>query len=160
MIWDNDKSEAVFQSDQLTIMVLKEGLLTKRAQGKSGVLGRTNWKDRVFVLTHLELRYFACKAPWNTSCSCVLKGTIAVRDMKSVTTVEKVGHSLFVYPLRHRLRYTLLILTSVKSCISGFLLFRTFLKGGNMCSRSSTLEVAAITNCSLKRKIKGYSVRG
>lgn len=38
----------------LFFLVLKEGMLKKRAQNKSG-MGMSNWKERFFRLTHWEL---------------------------------------------------------------------------------------------------------
>eukprot|EP00051_Salpingoeca_urceolata_P034015 m.23151 g.23151 ORF g.23151 m.23151 type:complete len:203 (+) comp7081_c0_seq1:1687-2295(+) len=66
--------------------VIKCGTLLKRAQGKS-LIGRTNWKERYFVLQDGQLSY------WDTTGSGVCKGVI---QTSRITAVENVGDATFL----------------------------------------------------------------
>eukprot|EP00054_Salpingoeca_dolichothecata_P008781 m.49809 g.49809 ORF g.49809 m.49809 type:complete len:663 (+) comp17953_c0_seq1:32-2020(+) len=69
--------------------VLKQGMMSKRAQGKSA-MGRINWRARFFVLTPTELQYWDKFGGQESQAS--LKGTINLRD---VTAVELVDDNTF-----------------------------------------------------------------
>ena len=65
--------------------VLKTGLLTKRAQGKSK-LGKINWKERYFQLTGFSLTYFDGNPQLDgLDRKVVKKGTIPVAKIRQVT---------------------------------------------------------------------------
>eukprot|EP00039_Didymoeca_costata_P033120 m.40762 g.40762 ORF g.40762 m.40762 type:complete len:195 (+) comp9706_c0_seq2:107-691(+) len=76
--------------------VVLEGLFNKRAQGKSGVLGRMNWRDRWFQLDVHSIKYFVPNKDENgplldesNSSRSALKGYIPIADITQVEEVPK-----------------------------------------------------------------------
>ena len=78
---------------------LKQGMMSKRAQGKSA-LGRTNWTDRFFVLDANELSY------WDrfggAAAGASKKGSIELRTVSAVEEVdEKAFHKNFMMQITY-----------------------------------------------------------
>eukprot|EP00729_Bicosta_minor_P019355 gene19355-18952_t len=77
--------------------IVMQGLLVKRSQGKSGALGRTNWKDRWFTVDGLSLKYYAPakngRGPDKSLADDGLKGWIPLVDVSdcSEATPSDVG---------------------------------------------------------------------
>ena len=74
------------ENNPLYHKVIKEGRLTKRAQGKSK-LGAINWKDRHFRLTPLELSYFVSHPGLNPKAA--KKGVIQLARIRKVMARKK-----------------------------------------------------------------------
>lgn len=64
--------------------VIKEGMITKRAQLKKSI-GPTNYKERVFVLTETKLQYFEGTLRNRGK----LKGSILIKDISFVGPIEE-----------------------------------------------------------------------
>lgn len=70
---------------KITETVVKEGMMYKRAVGKSKV-GRTNWKDRFFRLTTMGLSYWDGDPRLHASAK--KKGQLAVASIRSVDEIH------------------------------------------------------------------------
>lgn len=64
--------------------VIKQGMITKRAQQKRSI-GPTNFKERVFVLTETKLQYFEGSLENRGK----LKGSILIKDISFVGPIEE-----------------------------------------------------------------------
>lgn len=73
--------------------ILHSGMCSKRAVGKSGVLGRANWKKRFLVLDFCNLTYY--DKWWDTKSGdtggAVEKGQFKVSNIRAIEKVDRDG---------------------------------------------------------------------